>query len=67
MLATDTNAVAWLWAGMLIPPDALNVFISVFGHNAIRPWTGPAVGESVTRPGLSHTSVVTLLWKKEPS
>ena len=59
--------MAWLRPGSLSPPDALTVFISVFGHSAMRPCTGPAVGESVTRDGLSHVSVVTLLRKNDPS
>src|SRR4051812_19000525 len=67
MPATDRNAVAWLWPGRLIPPDALRVFISVFGHSAMRPCAGPRVAESLTRIGLSHTIVVTLLWKNDPS
>src|SRR5437870_12013959 len=66
MLASETNAVAWLRPGRLSPPDALTVFISVFGQSDMRPWTGPAVGESVTRDGLSQVSVVMLWWKSEP-
>ena len=67
MLATDRNAVAWLRPGRLSPPAALTVFISVFGHSAMRPCAGPSVAESVIRDGLSHVSVVTLLWKNDPS
>src|SRR3954447_12842240 len=67
ILATDRNPVAWLWPGRLIPPDALRVLISVFGQSAIRPCAGPSVDESLTRIGLSHTIVVTLLWKNDPS
>ena len=46
---------------------ALTVFMSVFGHRSMRPCFGPAVGESVTRAGLSQTSVEVLLRKNEPS
>ena len=59
--------MAWLWPGSFSPPEALTVFMSVFGQSAMRPCTGPAVGESVTRDGLSQTSVVTLLRKNDPS
>src|SRR4051812_50087094 len=44
MPAIDRNAVAWLWPARLIPPDALRVFISVFGQSAMRPCAGPAGG-----------------------
>src|SRR3954466_8530388 len=67
MPAIDRNAVAWLWPARLIPPDALRVFISVFGQSAMRPCAGPAGAESLTRSGLAHTIVVTLLWKNDPS
>ena len=64
---TETKAEARLRPGSFNPPDALTVFMSVFGQSDMRPCAGPAVGESVTRAGLSHTSVVTLFRKNEPS
>jgi len=67
MLASDTNPVAWLRPGRLSPPEALTVFISVLGQSDMRPATGPSVGESVTRDGLSHVSVLMLLRKNDPS
>src|SRR5262245_13671433 len=67
MFATERYAVARLWPGSFSPPEALTVFMSVFGQSAMRPCAGPAVGESLTRPGLSQTSVVTLFLKNDPS
>ena len=67
MLPTERYAVARLRPGSFSPPEALTVFMSVFGQSAMRPCTGPAVGESLTRPGLSKTSVVTLFLKNDPS
>src|ERR1700674_1892414 len=66
-LPTEMYAEARLRPGSFSPPDALTAFMSVFGQSAIRPWAGPAVGESVTRDGLSHTSAVTLFRKNDPS
>src|SRR6266540_4359355 len=66
-LPTEMYAEARLCPGSFNPPAALTLFISVFGQSAMRPCAGPAVGESLTRDGLSHTIVVTLLRKNDPS
>src|SRR5262245_6088316 len=66
-LPIDTYAVARLFAGSFRTPSALPAFKLLSGHSDIRPCTDPAVGESLTRSGLSQTSVSMLLWKNDPS
>ena len=66
-LPTEMYAVARLRAGRFNSPDTLPVFMLLSGQSDIRPCSGPAVGESVTRSGLSQTSVLTSLRKNDPS
>jgi hypothetical protein len=66
-LPTDTYAVARLRAGRVIDPVRLPVFTSLLGQRAIRPAEGPAVAESMAMVGLSHTRVLMLLRKNDPS
>ena len=49
------------------PFEMLPVFWLLSGQSASRPCSGPAVGESVMRSGLSQTSVCTSLRKNDPS
>ena len=67
MLPTDTYAVARLRAGRLSRPMTFTEFMSLSGQSDMRPCTGPAVGESVARSGLSQVSVPMLFRKNEPS
>jgi len=64
---TDTYAVARLRDGRFSEPDTFTAFRLLSGQSDMRPWNGPAVGESVMRSGLSHTSGSTLFRKNEPS
>src|SRR6185436_11106452 len=66
-LPTEMYAVARLRPGRFSRPDTLPVFRVLFGQIDIRPCSGPAVGESVIRSGLSQTRVSSVLRKNEPS
>src|SRR5579871_4459715 len=66
-LPSETYAVAWLAGVSLTRPETEAEFKSLSGQSAMRPFDGPAEGSSVERSGLSHVSVLMLLWKNEPS
>src|SRR3954462_14184872 len=66
-LPIDTYAVARLRAGRLSMPDTLPAFMLLSGQSDMRPCSGPRVGESEMRRGLSQTSVARSLRKNDPS
>src|SRR2546422_445934 len=66
-LPTEMYAVAWLRAGRFRLPIALPAFRLLFDQSDMRPCSGPSVGESATRCGLSQTIVSTSFLKNDPS
>src|SRR5262249_33061311 len=71
MLPIERYAVTRLRPAKFTPPAAIAAFMLLFGQSDSRPNAGAellfAAGASVTRIGLSHVSVVTLLRKNDPS